>query len=153
MNNFEFIVNVKVDPSNKEAISALNALRDSVYGYEPLECIARLNLDTDEHYFGLLAFALCGDEAESWFIYDGFFVSNMDVNEETGEATLYTRQNWRCDDFLDEIVKHCKYDDIVIETYPNEECKSCVDEFGDYYYSVGKGLLYETALDQNEYKQ
>lgn len=153
MNNFEFIVNVKVDPSNKEAISALNAFRDSVYGYESLECISRLDLDADDHCFGLLALALCGDEAESWFDYGRFFVDNMDVNEETGEATLWTRQNWTCNDFLDKIVKYCKYDDIVIETYSDEECEPCVDEFGDYYYSVGKGPLYEKALAQNECKQ
>ena len=153
MNDFEFIVNVKVDPSNKEAISALNAFRESVYGYEPFECIDRLDLGADEHYFGLLAFALCGDEAESWFDDDRFFVDNMDVNSETGEATLYTRQNWTCNDFLDKIVKHCKYDNVVIETYPDEECESCVDEFGDYSYVVGKGSLYEKALAQNECKQ
>lgn len=150
MNDFDFVVKVKVDPSNKEAISNLIAFSESVYGYERFECIDRLDLDTDDHYFGLLAFALCGDKAESWYCDDQFFVDNMDIDKEAGEATLYTRQNWTCNSFLDKIISQCEYDNVVIETYPNEVDESCLEEFGDYHYVVGKGPLYEETLSQKE---
>lgn len=147
MNNFEFVVKINYPNESEYLEHRFEELKDSVDGLEDLAEISKFNLDTDEHYLGLLSFILCGDKAVNWFEEPGrAFIDDMDI--QSGSATLYIRVNGIEDDYFKKLLSEATIDGLSIEAYPNPADEDTVEEYEGYYFKMSSDDVKDTDIER-----
>ena len=147
MNNFEFVVKINYPNESEYLERRFEELKDSVDGLEDLAEISKFDLDTDEHYLGLLSFVLCGDKAVNWFGEPGrAFIDDMDIQSES--TTLYIRVNGIEDDYFKKLLSETTIDGLSIEAYPNPADEDTVEEYEGYYFKMSSDDVKDTDIER-----
>lgn len=136
MNNFQFCLKINGLTNNEKRTALIEMLNES-----PDSEVLKKNyeeFDADKNYLGLIAPAICGESAFSWYeLFGRAFIDGF--HQEKESIVLYVRlngpYNYKNNNPLIKLIEESS-DDLSLELFVDEEDYDTLSEFGEGYKIV-----------------